>query len=49
MESPIQIQCTIMHSGDSCLERCGASDKLHRNFVVCMFFTKEHGRLHSDA
>lgn len=49
MESPIQIQCTIMHGGDSCLERCRASDKLHRNFVVCMFLAEEHCRPHRSA
>lgn len=49
MESPIQIQCTIVHGGDSCLERCRASDKLHGNFVVCMFLAEEHGILHHCA
>lgn len=32
VESPIQIQCTIMRGSDSCLERCRALNKLHRNF-----------------
>lgn len=46
VESLIQIQCTIMYGSDSCLERCRALNKLHRNFLVFMLPSEGHNILH---
>lgn len=35
-----------MYRSDSCLERCRALNKLHRNFLVFMFLAEGHNILH---
>lgn len=35
-----------MYGSDSCLERCRALNKLHRNFLVFIFLTKGHNILY---
>ena len=40
VESLIQIQCAIMHGPDSCLERCSALNKSHRNCLVAVLLAE---------
>lgn len=44
--APFRFNAPSRAARDSCLERCRASNKSHRNFAACMFLTEEHGMLH---